>query len=345
MSLRIGVWGTDHPHAGGHLEALENLPEVARLLVFDRDPARAREVVEGSDKAEAVTSVEALLAPHSVDAIVCLLPTREAGPATLRALEAGIYVYGDKPGARTVEEMEQIAQAAQAGGAHFCPCYPWRSEPITREIKALIDRGILGDIWSFEARFITSQVSLRDPRSWLFHDEVSGGGILAWLGCHWIDLLAYLLGPAVQVSAMVATLCKEDIDVEDTAAVLLRLASGAVGVVRAGYSHKPFAGYEEQDLGLTFEGCTGSLYWPAREPVGYRLRTGHQEYAGLSRRWVRVEPDAPCCEGYSAGFLRRFLAAATQRTLPPATETDALYVLKVLRAAYRASATGAVSLT
>ncbi len=344
MSLRIGVWGVDHPHAGGHLKALENLPEVARLLVFDRDPAKTRAVVDGSDKAEPVTSAEALLSPNTVDAVVCLLPTREAGPATLRAIEAGIYVYGDKPGARTVEEMEQIERAAQASGAHFCPCYPWRTEPITREIKALIDRGILGDIWSFEARFITSQVSLRDPRSWLFHGEVSGGGILAWLACHWIDLLAYLLGPAVQVSAMVATLCREDIDVEDTAAVLLRLASGAVGVVRAGYSHKPFAGYEEQDLGLTVEGSMGSVYWPAREPVGYRLRTGHPDYAGLSRRWVKVEPDPPCSEGYSAGFLRRFLAAAARRTVPPATETDALYVLKVLRAAYGASATGAISL-
>lgn len=344
MSLRIGVWGVDHPHAGGHLKALENLPEVARLLVFDRDPAKTRAVVDGSDKAEPVTSAEALLSPNTVDAVICLLPTREAGPATLRAIEAGIYVYGDKPGARTVEEMEQIEQAAQASGAHFCPCYPWRTEPITREIKALIDRGILGDIWSFEARFITSQVSLRDPRSWLFHGEVSGGGILAWLACHWIDLLAYLLGPAVQVSAMVATLCREDIDVEDTAAVLLRLASGAVGTVRAGYSHKPFAGYEEQDLGLTVEGSMGSVYWPAREPVGYRLRTGHPDYAGLSRRWVKVEPDPPCSEGYSAGFLRQFLAAAARRTVPPATETDALYVLKVLRAAYGASATGAISL-
>ena len=324
-----------------NLKALRS-PEVARLLVFDRDPAKTRAVVDGSDKAEPVTSAEALLSPNTVDAVICLLPTREAGPATLRAIEAGIYVYGDKPGARTVEEMEQIERAAQASGAHFCPCYPWRTEPITREIKALIDRGILGDIWSFEARFITSQVSLRDPRSWLFHGEVSGGGILAWLACHWIDSAAYL--SVLRCSErLVATFCRRT-RCGGYRRLLLRLASGAVGTVRAGYSHKPFAGYEEQDLGLTVEGSMGSVYWPAREPVGYRLRTGHPDYAGLSRRWVKVEPDPPCSEGYSAGFLRQFLAAAARRTVPPATETDALYVLKVLRAAYGASATGAISL-
>jgi len=340
MSLTVGVWGTDHPHGGGNLRALESLPEVGSLLVFDEDRGRAQAAVDASTKAELADSADALLDTGAVNAIVCLLPTREAGPATLRAIEAGLYVYGDKPGARTVAEMEQIVSAAATGGAHFCPCYPWRTEPVTREIRALIDRGVLGDVWSFEARFITSQVALRGPASWLFHDEVSGGGILAWLGCHWIDLLAYLLGPAVRVAAMVSTLCGEGIDVEDTASVLLRLPSGAVGVVRAGYAHRPFHGYDEQDLGLTFEGSVGSIYWPTRQSEGYRLRTGHPDFAGLSRRWVKVEADPSPLDGYSPAFLRAFLQSAVDRTPPPATEADALYVLKILQAAYASSEQG-----
>ena len=104
MSLTVGVWGTDHPHGGGHLRALESLPEVGSLLVFDEDRGRAQAAVDASTKAELADSADALLDTGAVNAIVCLLPTREAGPATLRAIEAGLYVYGDKPGARTVAD-------------------------------------------------------------------------------------------------------------------------------------------------------------------------------------------------------------------------------------------------
>lgn len=342
MSLTIGVWGANHPHAGGHFAALNNAERISKLLIWDEDPSRAQAAAAGSSKAEVVEDIVPLVEKRAVDALVVLLPNRDAGPATLKAIEAGLYVYGDKPGARTAAEMRQIVAAADDTGAHFSPCYPWRVDPIANEIKRLIDDGILGEMWAFEAKWITSQVALRGPESWLFHDEMAGGGILAWLGCHWIDLLHYLLGPATDVAAMVSTQCPEDIDVEDTASVILKLESGAIGTVRAGYAHKPFAGYDDQDTSFSFEGSLGSIYWPTTRREGYRLRTGHSDYAGISRRWINVEHDVdPKAAGYSADLLEAFLTCVEDRTAPPATERDALYVLEVLEAAYQSSREGA----
>ncbi len=340
MGLTIGVWGTDHPHAGGHLAALKATARIDKLLIWDADPTRAHAAAADCAGAEAIPDVAALLEPGAVDAIVMLLATREAGAATCRALEAGVYVYGDKPGALTPAEMRAIVAVADRTGAHLCPCYAWRVDPTGREIKRLLDDGVLGDVWSFQGTWLTSQVALRGPANWLFHRAVSGGGILAWLACHWIDLLSHLLGPATVVSAMVATQCGEAIDVEDTASVVMRLGSGAIGVVRAGYSHKPFSGYDDQDLHLSFEGSRGSLYWPLGKREGYRLRTGHPAYAGLSKRWVKLEKDPPVGGGYSPDFLDAFLQSVVDRSAPPATERDALYVLEVLEAAYRSSEEG-----
>src|SRR5439155_26719228 len=82
----------------------------------------------------------------------------------------------------------------------------------------------------------TSSVTSRDPRSYLFSDAVSGGGILHWLGCHWIDLfLHFFREPVVAVSALTGTLSGEPIDVEDVAAVSLRFAGGALVSLHAGY--------------------------------------------------------------------------------------------------------------
>jgi len=338
-SLTIGVWGVDHPHGGGHLHTLRNTPDIDRLLIWDADPDKARVAADGNPKAEVVDDIDSLIEQRGLDAVVVLLPNRDAGPATLKAVRAGLYVYGDKPGARTSDQMRLIVQAAQATGAYFCPCYPWRVDPIVREIKGLIDTGVLGDLWSFEAKWLTSQVALRDASNWLFHDDVAGGGILAWLGCHWIDLLVYLLGPVAQVAAKVSTRCREDIDVEDTASVILQTASGAIGTVRAGYTHKPFEGYDDSDLCLSFEGHLGSIYWPPHADKGYRLRTGHPDYAGVSSRWVqlqRVKDD----QGYSHAFFQAFLRAVTQGVAPPATQQDALRVMQVYEAAYASSLGG-----
>lgn len=338
MGITIAVWGLDHPHGGGHLAALEHAADVGRILLWDEDPRRVEAAVAASAKAEAVGDIRSVVAEQGADAVVVLLPNSDAGPATLASLEAGLYVYGDKPGARTAAQMRRIVAAADAGGAHFCPCYPWRLDPVANEIKRLVDGGILGDMWAFEAKWITSQVALRGPGNWLFKDEVAGGGILAWLACHWIDLLAYLLGPAVEVAAMVDTRCGEDIDVEDTASVILKLASGAVGTLRAGYAHRPFAGYDEQDISISLEGSAGSVYWPTTLREGYRLRTGHPDYAGVSRRQVRLEYDGDRhAHGYAPELLGPFLRSVHERTAPPVTAREALYVLEVLEAAYASS--------
>jgi predicted dehydrogenase len=50
---------------------------------------------------------------------------------------------------------------------------------------------------------------------------------------HSVDLLAWLMGPVVEVSAYTATLAHERIEVEDVAMAALRFANGALGVIEA----------------------------------------------------------------------------------------------------------------
>ncbi len=50
---------------------------------------------------------------------------------------------------------------------------------------------------------------------------------------HSVDLLLWLMGPVVEVSAHTATLAHERIEVEDVATATLRFASGALGVIEA----------------------------------------------------------------------------------------------------------------
>lgn len=342
MSTTVGVIGVFHPHGPGHLAALAACEDVGRILVWDRDEAEARRVAEGLHKGEFATGgQDRLLADDGVPVILNLQRDCDAAALTMAALRAGKWVYGDKPGAHNAAQMSEVVAVSDATGNHFCPCYANRVMSTAGAVSGLLQSGAIGDVWSFNAHWLTSQVSLRGAGNWLFHREFSAGGILPWLACHWIDLLRFVLDAEVtDVMAMVATQCCEAIDVEDTASIILRFDQGAIGTVRAGYALNPFPQYETTDLYLQFEGSLGGLTWYVRGPdAGYLLRSSHPDHAGV-HHVAAPPPAAATGQGYSADFWAAFLAAWRERRTPPATAHDALAVLRVIEAAYRSSAEG-----
>lgn len=342
--MKIGVIGVNHPHAGGHLQALEAAPEIERLLIWDEDPELAQKAVSNSAKAAMAGSADELMADPDIPALVILVKDSQAGALILRAIEAGKWVYGDKPGAQTAAELKRIVDAAQAMGVHFCPCYANRSQPLAREIADVLQRGAIGTIHSFQCAWITSDVLARGPESWLFHSEHSAGGILTWLGCHWLDLLRVMMGSeVVEVMAMTATQTPADVDVEDVANVCLRFDNGAVGMLRAGYLLRVSGGYDNSDMHFQFEGSLGALTWyPKQKPAGYRLRSRNGEFVPTGwQRDIVVDPAPESSrKGYSGDFLAEFLAAVKGEAAPPATEVDAWQVLRVIEAAYESSREG-----
>jgi predicted dehydrogenase len=91
-------------------------------------------------------------------------------------------------------------------------------------IKEVVDRGLLGRLISAEARWVTTSVARRDPTSVIFSATRSGGGVLHWECCHWLDMMRWATGAeAVEVSSIGDTLSGQPIDVEDVAAVALRV--------------------------------------------------------------------------------------------------------------------------
>ena len=69
----------------------------------------------------------------------------------------------------------------------------------------------------------------RVPDHYLFRRDISRGGMLEWLGCHWIDLMHYITGqPIASVMAMTGRQTTTEIDVEDTATCLLKFGNGYV---------------------------------------------------------------------------------------------------------------------
>ncbi|NLO04657.1 MAG: Gfo/Idh/MocA family oxidoreductase [candidate division WS1 bacterium] len=337
MAIALGVYVDGGGHVSGHMQDVALLPEIEHVLMTGSE--QAREIAAAMEKAEYVDDVAAVVGNSSLPAVMVLANTRDAAEVTLAAVEAGQWVYAEKPGARDAAGMEAIAAACARTGAHFTPCYARRTFPETREVKRLLGAGAIGEVWSFQANWIASQAASRGVDSWFFSREMAGGGILHWLGCHWIDLLSFVTGRRVEaVGAMLAT-AEERIDVEDVACVTLRLEGGAIGTIRCGYLLDPFEGYDEYQLMTAWEGSRGSLALFPGKPTKLRLRTRAEGFCAAGET-QEIALSHQRAGGYALGLLRGFIEAVETGGSPPVTEDDALYVLRVIKAAHEAARTG-----
>lgn len=349
-TLTAALLGLDHPHSLAHLRTLQQLPEVERILLWDAAPALLAQVqaTQGAKVAATFTNLDDLLADEDLLFVIAALRNDLGPDIFLRIIRAGKHLMAEKPIGRTAADTERVIDAAARAGVQLGICYQNRFGPWVQDARRIVQQGLVGPLFSVEMRMITTQVQFRDPQHWLFHNEYSGGGILSWLGCHYIDLMRYLTGDEiVSVMAEVATRSGETIDVEDTAVLAVRFCSGAVGSLHAGYmlalsggGYFNRAGYDNY-IGLN--GRTGRLHWTsAGAPASIYAESTHPDWAGAPQRTFHYTyGDSPAYGGaYGEQFIRAFLHAAQGRGEVPASGHDALQVARVVDAAYESSRTG-----
>lgn len=344
-AIRTALVGVDHPHRADWHGVLANVPELNVVAHYDPNPATAQILLAPPFAHLPIYgNLDELLAQHQVDAAFVLLPLREAEQAMLTLARAGVHMLAEKPVARTAAALETVRSALRPG-AVFYTGYSWRFDAIINLVRSLVQDGILGEPWSIEMRWITSKVGRRpgvpphrDPRNDLFRQEMSRGGMLQWLGCHWLDLMLYMTQqPVSAVSAMTARQTTDEIEVDDTATCLLRFGNGMLGSLHVGYLLP--AG------GQAFMGLRGSLGWLTWDWQNGRRFTIHSEHPSWAMAPERVY-DFPTAPGSTYGggtgeaTVRDFARCIGEGGANPRmTIGDALDVLRILDAAYQAAAT------
>ena len=289
LSIEVGMISSPHPHAPMHVKTLETLPEVTAIHLCGVADEDTDALGEGASKVQSVTtSIDELLARPEVTALVVCTRNDLCPDILNAAVEAGKPVLFEKPGALTAADLRAVADRAHERGLTMSTFFQNRWNPAMRDAVEICRSGALGKIMAVEARMVTSQVRYRNPGHWLFRKDTAGTGILSWLGCHYLDLLCYFLDDrVVEVAALVAQQNPEQIEVEDTACLVLRFSSGVLGTLHAGYHLiGSAAGYSgaAYDTFMGFRGTDGYLRLP-REMDGFTVhslapRLGGQGQAG-----------------------------------------------------------------
>jgi len=228
--LRFGVVGCGQI-APLHLAAIAHNPRARLVATCDIVPERAKAAAErfGAEYDEA--DYEELFRSGELDAVSLCLPHHLHADATVAAARAGIHVFCEKPIATTPEDADRVIAACERAGIRLGICYQNRYNRASQVLRQAVDQGRFGRLLhagiTFQNRK-TPDYYTRDD--WHGRWATEGGGALTTQTIHTLDLMLWLLGPARAVQASIAALV-HDIEVEDTAAVAIEFASGALGVV------------------------------------------------------------------------------------------------------------------
>lgn len=337
--VRIAHIGVTYPHGEGYIESLLLTPGVELVALYDSDPHTAKDHVPAElQYLEIYDDFARLLEKERPEAVLITQPNDTTSRFMAQAAEAGAHVFAEKPCARTASELVPAVDAIQKAGVQFATGYTRHVSPAGIAIKDIVDKGILGRLVSVEGSWVTTSVQTRGPDHPMFSAERNGGGILHWLGCHWLDYMRWSTSAEVtDVAAILGTLSGEPIDVEDTAALSLQYDNGMIGSLHCSYAtdrmpHQLFFGLRGTDGWLRWDYMAGEV----------EVRSARADWAAGVTQVLRFETDH--VGGYEMGdgvaSLRRFIASIREGRPPAVSLQDALRVLEVVDAAHESSRTG-----
>ncbi|MER7004820.1 Gfo/Idh/MocA family oxidoreductase [Dactylosporangium sp. NPDC000555] len=256
------------------------------------------------------------------------------------AIAAGRHVICEKPLALSVEQAEAMTKAADAAGLVALVGTEFRWDPAVEAVRDAIASGRVGR--PHTATIVRSYPILAAAEAgtpgWWF-DPARGGGWLRANGTHLLDQLQLWLGPIVEVSATLGQAVPRPAGgADDGYGVLLRTATGAVGVIqecaaawgepvevtRVAGTAGTVSIVDGQALLATPDGSRrltpDAPPPPSTVPGNSRPWTAREiaSYTGLAR-WLYQRLDHPGGEA-APGFPR------------PATFADGLAVLRVVEA-------------
>jgi len=304
------------------------------------DPTQAARDLAAEENTVWHYDLRSLLQDHKPDGLIVATPNQMHVANGLEAVAAGIPVLIEKPIADQVSEATTLVEAADHAGVPLLAGHHRRHNPLIQAAKKAIEEGRIGQIVAVHATCWFHKPDSYFGPQW--RREKGAGPVLTNL-IHDIDLLRYLCGDVVSVQAMDSNQFRGN-TVEETAVILLRFASGALGTVTV--SDKivspwswEFTSGENTDYTHTEETCYmiggthGSLTVPYLDLWHHRNKPDWLD--PLDRHRLPVEAQDPL-----ALQVRNLCDVIRGTAKPVVPGREGLNTLKVIAAVKQAAETG-----
>ncbi len=167
-----------------------------------------------------------VMADPDIDIIDVCLPPHLHFSTCMDALDAGKIVICEKPLVASLQEADALAAKVQETGGFLSPVFQYRFGHGAAQLHALIDAGLAGACYAGSIETHWDRPAAYYEIDWRGTWAGEQGGAILGHAIHIHDLMTAFLGPVAKVHAELGTRVN-DIEVEDCAALSIRMASGA----------------------------------------------------------------------------------------------------------------------
>ncbi|NLF26984.1 MAG: Gfo/Idh/MocA family oxidoreductase [Clostridiales bacterium] len=209
-----------------HKRAFDELKDKIEVIAtVDVDLQKARSMAELLGASTASADYREVLG--AADSALLALPHHLHHPIGIDCLHRGIHVLMEKPLALDERECLDLIRASKESGAKLMVGYIMRFHPQIRELKKIIDDGRYGEC--FQMSIWTEQYTYLPEGSWMRSAKKLGGGQLFSHGCHYVDLLFWMMGKPVRGAHLGTNLCTPWMEMEGTSNAIFEFEGGKLG--------------------------------------------------------------------------------------------------------------------
>jgi len=271
--LGFGMIGKVHAYAYAAMpyysEPMDATFRITHVATARQETAERAKAMCGADVA--TTDFRRITENPKIDIVHLCTPNDLHAEALLSAIAHRKKIYCDKPLTASLDEAEQIQAALDQ--SHYAETnqmtFHLRFFPALMRAKQLLDAAALGRILQFRIGFFhSSNASATLPFKW---KHTQSGGAVRDIGSHLFDLSLHLLGPFESLLAETTLAFPErrdstgrlrHVESEDAVSMLVRMQSGARGVIEA----TKLATGNEDELLLEIHGERGAIRFRLMQP-------------------------------------------------------------------------------
>jgi predicted dehydrogenase len=323
-----------------HAERIAAMPGCELVALADPSAGAARLAQDMG--VPLVATLGEMLVSHRPDGVILATPNALHVPGALECIGGGVPVLVEKPVADRLADARRLTEAVEVSGVPVLVGHHRRHSAVLERSRALIASSALGRIVS-----VVASATFHKPDAYFadapWRRQAGGGPILINL-VHEIDNLRTLVGEIVEVQALASNAAR-GFEVEDTVAINLRFANGALGIFmlsdaaasprsweQTSGENKAYDHHADQDC-YVIAGTRGSLQVPTLRQYVYEGASSWFEPL-LASQHPLPEADPLVRQ------LAHFLAVLRREAAPRVTVRDATRTLEVTLAVAEAARSG-----
>ncbi|WP_278234690.1 Gfo/Idh/MocA family oxidoreductase [Isoptericola sp. AK164] len=309
--------------------------------VVTRDQGRRTQAAGDWPGARLYDDLDALLAARSTyDVVVVASPTQLHAAQAAALARAGVPFVLDKPIGVDAHEARAVVAEADATGTPFTVFQNRRWDPEQLTLSALLGRGELGDVHTFERHWERWRPV---PRKRWKENDPDGGGLLLDLGPHLVDSATRLFGRVTGVWAQLRALTTPTED--DVFLVLTHEAGGGLAASPHAVTSRLWAGSVVAAPGPRTRvlGTDGAYLVTTFEQDASPLERFDDDAPAGTHGWFtrgRERRPVPAAAGGHADFYRALGPWLDGEEPAPVDPADAVRTAEVLDAARVAARQG-----